>query len=247
MLGDTVLFSALVLVVAVIAGGTASMVGFGIGSLLTPVLATRFGTDVAIAAVALPHLAGSLLRGWRLRRAIDRSVLVRFGILSALGGLVGALAFARAAPGVLPRVLGLLLLLTATAGITKWSERWHPHGVVVWLLGALSGFFGGVAGNQGGLRAAAMSAFGLPPIGFVATSTAIGIMVDLVRTPVYLQRSSGDLLEMWSLVLVCIAGVLLGTIWGERLLFGLSRERFRLIVSFAIGALGLWLLVGPVG
>ena len=239
-------FSVIVLIVSVIAGGTASVVGFGVGSLLTPVLATRFGTDVAIAAVALPHLAGSVLRGGRLRESIDRSVLARFGILSAVGGLVGAFAFARLAPSVLPRVLGLLLVLTATAGLTKWSERWQPRGALAWILGALSGFFGGVVGNQGGLRVAGLSAFGLPPVAFVATSTAIGVLIDLVRTPVYLARAGGDLLQVWSLVAVAIVGVLVGTVAGERLLFGLSRERFRTVVSLAIGALGIWFLFGPI-
>jgi uncharacterized membrane protein YfcA len=240
-------FALLVMIVAVIAGSTASLVGFGIGSLLTPVLAPRLGTDLAIAAVALPHLAGSLLRGWRLRASIDRSVLARFGLLSAAGGLVGAFAFARLAPSVLPRVLGLVLVLTATAGLTKWSERWHPRGALAWVLGALSGFFGGVVGNQGGLRVAGISVFGLAPVPFVATSTAIGVLVDLVRTPIYLVRSGGDLLEIGPLVVVGIIGVLLGTILGERLLFGLSRERFRIVISLAIGVLGLWFLLGPMG
>jgi uncharacterized membrane protein YfcA len=84
-------FVAAVLLTAVVAGATASVVGFGIGSLLTPLFALRFGTDAAIVAVVLPHLAGGLLRGWRLRHFIDVSVLLRFGILSAAGGLVGAL------------------------------------------------------------------------------------------------------------------------------------------------------------
>ncbi len=57
------LFTVAILLTACIAGATASVVGFGIGSLLTPVLATRFGMEVAIASVALPHLAGGLLRG----------------------------------------------------------------------------------------------------------------------------------------------------------------------------------------
>lgn len=79
----------IVSLVSLIAGAAASIVGFGIGSLLTHLTAYRFGTDVAIRAIALPHLAGGLLRGWRLRRSIDWNVLVRFGILSALGGLIG--------------------------------------------------------------------------------------------------------------------------------------------------------------
>jgi hypothetical protein len=58
-------FLGLMLITSLGSGATATVVGFGIGSLLTPVIAARFGTDVAISAVALPHLAGSLLRGWR--------------------------------------------------------------------------------------------------------------------------------------------------------------------------------------
>jgi uncharacterized protein len=239
-------FLALVLVVAVAAGATASVVGFGIGSLLTPLLAARFGADAAIAAVALPHLAGGALRGWRLRRQIDWPVLLRFGSLSAAGGLAGALLFAQLAPQVLTRVLGALLLLTASAGLSGWSARWKPGGPLVWVLGALSGFFGGMVGNQGGLRAAALSAFGLAPAAFVATSTVIGILVDLARTPVYLSGLAHPPAGFWTLVAVAAAGVLGGTLVGERLLLGLSPQRFRLLVSGAIGILGLWFLFGPV-
>ena len=238
-------FVGLLGIVSLVAGATGSIVGFGIGSLLTPLLAVRYGIDLAIAAVALPHLGGGLLRGWRLRAAVDRRVLVRFGILSAIGGLIGALIFARLEPQALGRILGALLLLTAAAGVTEWSDRWKPGGPLVWALGALSGFFGGVVGNQGGLRAAALSAFRLEPTAFVATSTAIGVLIDLVRAPVYLHRAGSDLIDLWPLVVVATAGVLAGTLVGERLLLGLTRERFRQLVSIAVGLLGLWFLFRP--
>ena len=242
----TVGFTGLAALISFVAGATASVVGFGIGSLLTPVVAARFGMDLAIAAVALPHLAGGLLRGWKLRRFVDSRILLRFGVLSAVGGLVGALVFARLAPAVLARTLGALLVLTATAGMTRWSERWRPRGALVWVLGALSGFFGGVVGNQGGLRAAALSAFDLEPTAFVATSTLIGVTIDLVRVPVYLYRAGHGLVGMWPLVAVTMVGVLVGTLVGERLLLGLSRDRFRIVVSVAVGLLGLWFLLGSV-
>jgi len=238
-------FIGLIALASFVAGATASVVGFGIGSLLTPAIAMRFGTDVGVAAVALPHLAGGMLRGWRLRRSVDARVLVRFGLLSALGGLIGALVFARVEPAVLARILGALLLVTATAGLTGWSDRWKPRGPLVWLLGALSGFFGGIIGNQGGLRAAALSAFGLAPTTFVATSTVIGVLIDVVRSPIYLHRAADDLAGMWGLIALAVAGVLIGTLAGERLLLGLSRERFRRLVSVAIGLLGAWFLLGP--
>jgi uncharacterized membrane protein YfcA len=237
-------FIAAVLLAAVIAGATASVVGFGIGSLLTPLFAVRFGTDAAIVAVVLPHLAGSLLRGWRLRHSIDRPVLLRFGILSAAGGLAGAFLFARLSSEALTRMLGVLLMLTAMAGFGGWPERWKPRRALVWFLGALSGFFGGIVGNQGGLRAAALMTFGLAPSAFVATSTVVGIVVDAARVPVYLGDAGHYLAGLWSLVTVAAAGVLAGTLAGERLLFGLSPARFRMVISAAVGLLGLWFLFG---
>jgi hypothetical protein len=229
--------------VAVLAGATASVIGFGIGSLLTPLIAWRFGTDAAVAAIALPHLAGGLLRGWRLRSDIDRSILLRFGALSAAGGLIGALAFANLAPDILGLLLGALLVLTATAGLTQWANRWTPHGVLIWILGALSGFFGGVVGNQGGLRAAALAQFRLKPAAFVATSTVIGVLIDVVRSPIYVLRVGDRLWTMWMLVGIMILGVVAGTLAGERILLGLSHERFRTMVSAAVGLLGIWFLV----
>lgn len=225
------------------AGATASVVGFGIGSLLTPLLGIRFGMETAVAMVAVPHAAGSILRGWRLRREIEWRILLRFGILSAAGGLAGALLYARMGSVSLTRTLGALLLLTAVAGVSGSAERWKVAGPAVWLLGGLSGLFGGLVGNQGGLRAAALSAFRLAPTVFVATSTATGILVDAARTPVYLWRAWEPLSHLHAWIAVTTLGVLAGTLLGEKLLLGLSPQTFRPLVSVAVGILGVWLLV----
>jgi uncharacterized membrane protein YfcA len=103
--------------------------------------------------------------------------------------------------------------------------------------------FGGVAGNQGGLRSAALTGFGLPPRTFVATATAIGLVVDAVRTPIYLAATGAALVPHLFPMAVATVGVLIGTVIGERVLLGLSKERFARVVGAAVGALGVWLLV----
>ena len=235
-------FELALLAVAVLSGATASLVGFGIGSLLTPLLATRLDMPTAVAAVALPHAVATALRCWRLRDAIDGAVLRRFGVLSAVGGLLGALGYAGAGGRTLTLVLGALLLLTAFATLVGLAARWHPHGPVVWLLGLLSGAFGGLAGNQGGLRAAALGTFGLSPRAFVATATATGLLVDAARTPVYVWRAGGALLPLAGPIAIASVGVLVGTVLGERVLLGVSAERYRRVLSIAIGLLGAWLV-----
>ena len=84
------MFLCAVLLVGILSGAAASLVGFGIGSLLTPLLALRFGTSVAVAAVTIPHAVATAVRCWRLRTYIDRPILVRFGLVSAAGALAGA-------------------------------------------------------------------------------------------------------------------------------------------------------------
>src|SRR5215207_4874376 len=64
----------------IIAGGIAAVAGFGIGSVLTPVLALETGTRLAVAAVAIPYVIGTALRLWILRAHVERRVLLGFGL-----------------------------------------------------------------------------------------------------------------------------------------------------------------------
>lgn len=239
---DPVILTVAVLATATVAGATAALAGFGIGSLLTPLLTMHLGAASAIAAVSIPHAIATAFRAWRLRDAIDFSVLRRFGIISAAGGLAGSLLHARLANDVLTAVLGALLVATGIMGFLGIPERWRPRGSGVGALGLLSGFFGGIAGNQGGLRASALSAFRLEPRAFVATSTATGLLVDAARTPVYVWSAGPELYRAGLLIAVATVGVVLGTLLGERLLMGMAPVKFRRIVSVLIGALGVWLL-----
>lgn len=236
------LFLAIVAAVSVVAGATAAVSGFGIGSLITPLLALEVGTTIAVAVVAIPHAAATFLRAWWLRHDVDWPLFRRFGVWSAAGGLFGALLFTRLGGATLARVLGALLLLTAISALTGWATRVRVPRWAAWILGALSGFFGGIVGNQGGLRAAALLGVGLAPTAFVATSTMSGVIVDLARTPLYLVRAGDAVLASWPAVIVATAGTIGGTFLGGRLLLGMSPERYRRILAMLIAALGVLLL-----
>lgn len=241
------LFLAALFVTGIVGGATAAVAGFGIGSLLTPLVASKYGTPLAVAAVAIPHVIGTALRCWRLRGSVDLKVLRSFGFLSAAGGLAGGLLFTRFSPRMLTGILGALLLMTTIATLTNWSRRWRPGGRASALLGLASGLFGGVVGNQGGLRAAALLTFSLAPATFVATSTATGLMVDAVRMPFYVYRAAGLLRGVIPTIGVASIAVVIGTLLGERALFGLSPERFRRVVAMLIGLVGIWLLRVSIG
>jgi uncharacterized protein len=235
-------FDLVVSLVGVIAGAVASVAGFGVGSLLTPLLTTRYDAKLAVALVAIPHAIATALRLWRLRQEISWKVLRGFGLASAGGGLVGAYVFTQVGGTVLTRVLGALLVVVGGAELSGIAQRFELRGPAAWVGGALSGMFGGMVGNQGGLRSAALLAFDLPPRAFVATAAAIALVVDAVRLPVYLMSAGSGLRDATAVLAVATAGVVVGTFAGTHLLLRLSLPVFRRSVGAVLLALGLWLL-----
>ncbi|HET9408326.1 MAG TPA: sulfite exporter TauE/SafE family protein [Candidatus Sulfotelmatobacter sp.] len=238
-------FHFLVTIAAIVAGGIASVAGFGVGSILTPLLATQVGTKLAVAAVSVPHVIATAIRFLLIREHVDRRVFISFGITSALAGLVGALLHTWFRSTVLSYVLGALLLAAGIMGITGFSERLHFEGPAAWVAGALSGGFGGLVGNQGGIRAAAMLGMGVSREAFVATATAIALIVDAVRMPVYAATQARQVLHIWEIVLLAIIGVVIGTLAGARALRRIPRPLFLRIVSAIILVLGVSMLIHP--
>jgi uncharacterized membrane protein YfcA len=236
------LFELLLAVVAFIAGSVAALAGFGIGSLLTPVLATQVPLKVAVAAVAIPHLIATALRFWLVRAHVDRAVLWSFGIFSALGGLLGALAHRWASSPALTIVFGGALALAGLSELSGLARKVRLGAGGRSVAGLASGLLGGMVGNQGGIRSAALLGFRLEPLAFVATATAVALLVDAARLPVYLWLQAGALLDLWWPIVVATAGCVIGTLWGKRLLEQIKPSTFRRLIALMLLALGLYML-----
>ncbi len=232
----------LVLLTAILAGAVASVTGFGIGSLLTPVLALSVGTRVAVAAVSIPHVVGTAIRFWLLRRHVDRRVLWSFGLTSATGGLIGAALYSIASNRWLSVVFGTLLLFVAVSELAGLSRRMRFRGWMAWFAGLLSGLLGGLVGNQGGIRSAALLGFDLRRETFVGTATAIALFVDGARVPIYVmtQRADLDALSAW--IGLAIAGVVIGTLAGSHVLKQVPQRLFRHVLAVILAILGAAML-----
>jgi uncharacterized protein len=234
----------LLFVAAIVAGAIAALAGFGIGSVLTPLLALSVGTKEAVVAVSIPHLVATALRFWDLRSSIDRTVLKNFGIASAAGGLLGAVLGSRFSSPVLGYILGVLLVFAGLTGLIGISQRMRFGQKEAWLGGAVSGVLGGLVGNQGGVRSAALLGFNLQARAFVATATAIALIVDGARMPVYFFSSPATVERLWLSIVAMVAGGAIGTIAGGRVLSRIPELYFRRLVSLLILALGVVMLSG---
>ncbi len=236
-------FDGALVVIATVAGAVAAIAGFGIGSLLTPLLALRTGTKVAVAAISLTHLVGTAVRLWMMWRHVDRGLLWNFGIASGVFGLLGALIHAYLSSHVLSWIFGGLLVLAGASTLTGVMEKFRPGRKTAWTAGGLSGVLGGLVGNQGGVRTAALLGFNVPRDGFVATATAIALMVDFGRVPVYLVTDWSSLKQQWLSILLALLGVVAGTILGARVLGRIPEKMFHRVVAVLVIALGVYMIL----
>ncbi len=226
---------------SVLAGAIAAVSGFGIGSLLTPllVLSIPMPTAQAVAVLAVPHALATAIRFARLRADVHRPTFREFGVASAVGGLAGALLQSQLSSPILTVVLSALLVV---AGTTELLRRRVPlPQTAVWRLagGVLSGAFGGLVGNQGGIRSAALLGFQLRPRQLVATATASALLVDAARVPIYFVSKGDVIARSVPLLLVMAAGVTLGTFLGVPILGRIPEAAYRRLVGGLLIVLGV--------
>lgn len=234
---------ALIAAAAVLAGAVAAVSGFGIGSLLTPLLVVSvpMPTADAVAVLAVPHALATAIRWARLRHEVHGPTFREFGVASAAGGLAGAALQTQLSSPRLTVVLAGLLVLAGTSELLR--RRVPIPATPAWRLagGVLSGVFGGLVGNQGGIRAAALLGFQLRPRQLVATATASALFVDAARLPIYFVSAGTAIAESTRLLLVMALGVTLGTFLGVPVLGRIPDSIYRRLVGGLLVALGVGL------
>ncbi|MBA2258304.1 MAG: TSUP family transporter [Acidobacteria bacterium] len=217
------------------------MSGFGIGSVLTPLLMLSMPTSHAVAVLAVPHAWATAIRLLHLRRDVHPQTFRQFGVASAVGGLAGATLQSLLASPVLTVVLASLLVIAGTAEVCR--RRIPLPETRAWRLlgGILSGFFGGLVGNQGGIRAAALLGFHLNPRQIVATATASALLVDAARVPIYLFSFGSVIANAVPRLIVISAGVTIGTLLGVPILGRIPESAYRRLVGALLLLLGIGL------
>lgn len=247
--------------VALLAAGVTLFSGFGLGTVLTPVFALFFPVPLAIAATAVVHLANNLFKLALMAKHADWRVALRFGLPAALAALAGAgaLRLVESLPVLATYQLGGKLhevtaikatigILIVTFALLEMSERFRSLALPAkWLPlgGLLSGFFGGLSGNQGALRSAFLVKAGLSKEAFVATGVVSAVLVDLSRLLVYGAAFGAQLSsDLLGPILVGTLCAFIGTFAGARLLLKVTLRTVQWVVAAAMFLIGIGLASG---
>jgi uncharacterized membrane protein YfcA len=225
-------------IISFLGSGLTLFSGFGLGTLLTPVFAIFFPVELAIGMTAVVHLLNNIFKFVLLGKHACKDVVLKFGIPSLIAAFLGAwmLTLISDLPPVyvyqlankefsvtpVKLVMGLLLAFFALAEVLPFlSKISHNKNSLVWG-GFLSGFFGGLSGNQGALRSAFLVKAGLSKEQFIASGIVIACLVDVARLFIYNRLEvPGPARVNYSLiaaaVLCAFAGAYLGSVFLKKI------------------------------
>jgi uncharacterized membrane protein YfcA len=248
--------------IAFLGSGLTFFSGFGLGTLLMPVFGLFFPIEMAIGMTAIVHLLNNLFKLILVGKHAEKTILIRFGIVSIIAALVGAylLRGLSNVPSVvvwswwgnrheitfMKITIGILLIFFSLFEILPYLKRLSFDKKYLFLGGLLSGFFGGLSGNQGALRSAFLVRAGLSKEQFVATGVIVACGIDISRLAVYAPKMRIVLDNSDNIILVLLATIFafFGAYLGNQYLKKVTIQTLQNIVGIALLLFGMALCVG---
>jgi hypothetical protein len=234
--------------------------GFGLGTILTPVFMIFFPVELAIALTGVVHFFNNIFKLFLVGRNANKDVLLRFGVPAVVAAIAGSWVllnitdlqplFAYDAFGkhfeVYPVkfIISILLIIFASMDLIPYFNNLQFGKDKLPLGGALSGFFGGLSGNQGALRSAFLIKAGLSKEAFIGTAVVVSTFVDFTRLSVYATRfTKTGLTDNLTLVICATLAAISGAYLGNKLLKKVTLQFLQvtvaimlIMISLALGA-----------
>ena len=251
----------IICLVALLGSGLTLFSGFGLGTILVPVFAVFFPIDIAITLTAIVHFLNNMFKLFLLGKSADRKVIIKFGVPSVLASFIGAylLTYVTKLEPLftytmfdktciitpVKLIIGILLFAFALFDLVPKLTRLQIDVKYLLLGGLLSGFFGGLSGNQGALRTAFLIRTNLTKEAFIATGVVIACLVDISRLSVYSNQiiRFGDQLN-YPLIISATFSAFIGAYLGNRLLKKVTIKTIQYLVAAMLTVFAVLLGLG---
>ena len=225
--------------------------GFGLGTILTPVFMIFFPVELAIGLTGVVHFFNNVFKLFLVGRHADRQVLIRFGIPAVVSALLGSwllLNITDLEPlytyhmfdrtfEVFPVkfIISILLIVFASIDLIPYFNKLQFGRDKLPIGGALSGFFGGLSGNQGALRSAFLIKAGLSKEAFVGTAVVVSTFVDFTRLSVYATKlTRTGLTDNLTLIICATLSAITGAYIGNKLLKKVTLKFLQVTVAILL-------------
>ena len=213
--------------------------GFGLATMITPIVFLWLGPHEAVAVVGIVHGSHNAWKLKVLRSSVDYSAVRRYGWAMVVGALLGAALNTAVEADPLLLIVGVALVVLPLLSI---SERWtnvRLPDAEDRIGGFGSGFFGGLTGHQGALRAMFLQKRLPNKTEYAATAAVLALVVDVTRVPVYVALEGWQILDAGWLIVGLVLAAVLGVQLGKRWLKKWKSDTIRNGILVAIVASGV--------
>jgi hypothetical protein len=223
--------------------GTVS--GFGISTLMVPVILFFYPLPVTLLFVGVIHFAGDIWKILFFKQGIRWKLVLSFGVPGIITSYLGASLVLQVSGALMKRILAVFLLAYVVFLFSKKEWRVPQKAGTGVIGGSLYGFSAGIFGIGGAVRSAFLTAYNLPKEVYVFTAGAIALFVDITRIAKYI--SGGPSVQTFFLITlaVCIPLSFLGAYVAKKIVNRIPQKRFRTVIAVLIGLMALKLLVIP--
>lgn len=222
--------------------------GFGLGTILTPVFMFFFPVELSIALTGVVHFFNNIFKIILVGRNANREVLLKFGVPAVIAALIGSTILINIADApslfsyilwgslievsMVKFIISLLLIIFASMDLIPYFRDLTFDKNKLPLGGIMSGFFGGLSGNQGALRSAFLIKAGLSKEAFIGTAVVVSTFVDFTRLSVYATRfTQAGLIDNMNIVLCATLAGIAGSFIGNKLLKKVTLKRLQSFVA----------------
>lgn len=246
---------------ALVGSGLTLFSGFGLGTLLVPVFGLFFPIEIAIILTAIVHFLNNIFKLILLGKNANLKIVMRFGIPAILFSFLGAflLSFLNEMNSIfeykigthlfeimpIKLIIGIVLLFFSLFEIIpslnklQFDQKYLPLG------GVLSGFFGGLSGNQGALRAAFLIRANLSPQTYIATGVCIACLIDISRLVIYFKEIITNPHQFdYTLLILATLSAFTGAFFGNKLLKKVTIKNLQNFVAVMLILFALLLIFG---
>ena len=239
---EEVVYIALLTLLASLIG---TMAGFGISTIMVPVLLIILPLPQTLLLVGIVHWFNDIWKMLLFRNGIRWKLLLAFGLPGIFTSFLGSSISLRISREILSRALGVFLIAYVIFIIFNRTFKLSQKLSVAISSGTLTGFFAGIFGIGGEINAVALSAFNLEKAVYVATAGAIAFMIDSTRIATYIQGGTRLDPVLVSGFLIFIPVSLIGAMIGKIGIEKIPQGKFRNFVAVFIFLFGLKLVLFP--
>ena len=220
-----------------------TVAGFGTSTIFLPIALLFVDFKTALVLVAISHISGNIGATAFFRHGLDKRIILLFGIPSIILTILGAYLVIYIPQNILEVILGSFLLIFSIYSLLRPDFRVSASKINTVFGGSLSGFLQGLVGIGGPLRGAFLISYNLDKFKYIATLSAIAVIIDAARIPIYFLNNLLEPQFYYFIPSLAVIGIV-GSYTGKRIVQKIPQNIFKKVVLIGIALASLLLIYG---